>query len=99
MQGFSDNHHVYDCRSAKVADVEFNLILMSKRFIFIIALVAFAAFEGFYYSRNMQKSASDSDYQKAFLRVTVKLFNAIWFDFALDALNIVLKSAISSSVS
>jgi membrane-bound lytic murein transglycosylase D len=40
---------------------------MRKRFIFIIALVAFAAFEGFYYSRNLKTTAADLDYQKAFL--------------------------------
>ena len=40
---------------------------MSKRFIFIIALVVFAAFEGFFYTNNLKTSASDSDYQKAFL--------------------------------
>ena len=41
---------------------------ISKRLIFIFALVAFAAFEGFYYSRNKEKAAADLDYQKAFLR-------------------------------
>ena len=40
---------------------------MSKRFIFIFLLIAFAAFEGFYYSRNREKTAGDLDYQKAFL--------------------------------
>jgi hypothetical protein len=54
---------------------------MSKRFIFIIALVAFAAFEGFYYSRNMQKSASDSDYQKAFQHSN-KIFSLVLPDKA-----------------
>jgi membrane-bound lytic murein transglycosylase D len=40
---------------------------MSKRFIFIFLLIAFAVFEGFYYSRNREKTAGDLDYQKAFL--------------------------------
>jgi hypothetical protein len=40
---------------------------MSKRFIFIFLLIAFAAFEGFYYSRNREKTVADLDYQKAFL--------------------------------
>jgi membrane-bound lytic murein transglycosylase D len=54
---------------------------MSKRFIFIFALVAFAAFEGFYYSRNMDKSASDVDYQKAFLHSN-KIFSLVLPDKA-----------------
>jgi len=54
---------------------------MSKRFIFIFALVAFAAFEGFYYSRNMTKSASDVDYQKAFLHSN-KIFSLVLPDKA-----------------
>ncbi len=40
---------------------------MSKRIIFIIALLAFAAFEGFYYTKNLKRTAADIDYQKAFL--------------------------------
>lgn len=40
---------------------------MKKRFIFIFALVAFAAFEGFLYTKNLKRTASDQDYQKAFL--------------------------------
>ncbi len=40
---------------------------MKKRFLFIFALVAFAAFEGFLYTKNLKKTASDQDYQKAFL--------------------------------
>jgi len=39
---------------------------MSKRIIFIFTLIAFAAFEGFYFSRNLTNTASDLDYQKAF---------------------------------
>lgn len=54
---------------------------MSKRFIFIFALVAFAAFEGFYYSRNLQNSASDIDYQKAFLHSN-KIFSLVLPDKA-----------------
>jgi hypothetical protein len=54
---------------------------MSKRFIFIFALVAFAAFEGFYYSRNLDKSASDVDYQKAFLHSN-KIFSLVLPDKA-----------------
>jgi membrane-bound lytic murein transglycosylase D len=54
---------------------------MSKRIIFIFALVVFAAFEGFYYSRNLQKSASDTDYQKAFLHSN-KIFSLVLPDKA-----------------
>jgi len=54
---------------------------MSKRFIFIFALIAFAAFEGFYYSRNLTKSASDIDYQKAFLHSN-KIFSLVLPDKA-----------------
>ena len=54
---------------------------MSKRIIFIFALVVFAAFEGFYYSRNLQKSASDIDYQKAFLHSN-KIFSLVLPDTA-----------------
>jgi membrane-bound lytic murein transglycosylase D len=54
---------------------------MSKRFIFIFALLAFAAFEGFYYSRNMEKSASDIDYQKAFLHSN-KIYSLVLPDIA-----------------
>lgn len=54
---------------------------MSKRFIFIFALIAFAAFEGFYYSRNLQKSATDTDYQKAFLHSN-KIFSLVLPDKA-----------------
>lgn len=54
---------------------------MSKRFIFIFALVAFAAFEGFYYSRNMEKSVSDIDFQKAFLHSN-KIFSLVLPDKA-----------------
>jgi len=54
---------------------------MSKRFIFIFALVAFAAFEGFYYSRNSERSAADSDYQKAFLHSN-KIFSLVLPDKA-----------------
>jgi hypothetical protein len=54
---------------------------MSKRFLFILALLAFAAFEGFYYSRNMQKTASDIDYQKAFIHSN-KIFALVLPDTA-----------------
>lgn len=54
---------------------------MSKRFLFILALLAFAAFEGFYYSRNMQKTASDVDYQKAFIHSN-KIFALVLPDTA-----------------
>lgn len=54
---------------------------MSKRFIFIFVLVAFAAFEGFYYSRNTGKSPSDLDYQKAFLHSN-KIFSLVLPDTA-----------------
>jgi hypothetical protein len=54
---------------------------MSKRFIFIFALVAFAAFEGFYYTRNSEKSPSDADYQKAFLHSN-KIFSLVLPDKA-----------------
>jgi len=54
---------------------------MSKRFIFIFALVAFAAFEGFYYSRNLQKTASDIEYHKAFLHSN-KIFSLVLPDTA-----------------
>lgn len=54
---------------------------MSKRIIFIFAFVVFAAFEGFYYSRNLQKSASDIDYQKAFLHSN-KIFSLVLPDKA-----------------
>ena len=54
---------------------------MSKRFIFIFLLVAFAAFEGFYYTRNLQKSASDVEYQKAFLHSN-KIFSLVLPDKA-----------------
>jgi len=54
---------------------------MSKRFIFIFVLVAFAAFEGFYYSRSLQKTASDLDYQKAFLHSN-KIFSLVLPDKA-----------------
>lgn len=54
---------------------------MSKRFLFIFLLIAFAAFEGFYYSRNQGKSASDLDYQKAFLHSN-KIFSLVLPDRA-----------------
>jgi len=54
---------------------------MSKRFIFIFSLVAFAAFEGFYYSRNSEKSAADADYQKAFIHSN-KIFSLVLPDNA-----------------
>ena len=54
---------------------------MSKRFIFIFLLVAFAAFEGFYYTRNLQKSATDVEYQKAFLHSN-KIFSLVLPDKA-----------------
>lgn len=54
---------------------------MSKRFIFIFVFVAFAAFEGFYYSRSKEKSASDTDYQKAFLHSN-KIFSLVLPDKA-----------------
>jgi membrane-bound lytic murein transglycosylase D len=54
---------------------------MSKRFIFIFALVAFAAFEGFYYTRNTEKTAYDADYQKAFLHSN-KIFSLVLPDKA-----------------
>ena len=54
---------------------------MSKRIIFIIALVAFAAFEGFYYTNNLKKSASDIDYQKAFIHSN-KIFSLVLPDKA-----------------
>ncbi len=54
---------------------------MSKRFIFIFALLAFAAFEGFYYTRNKEKSATDIDYQKAFQRSN-KIFSLVLPDKA-----------------
>jgi hypothetical protein len=54
---------------------------MSKRFIFIFLLVAFAAFEGFYYTRNLQKSVTDVEYQKAFLHSN-KIFSLVLPDKA-----------------
>jgi hypothetical protein len=54
---------------------------MSKRIIFIFALVAFAAFEGFYYTRNKEKSATDIDYQKAFQHSN-KIFSLVLPDKA-----------------
>jgi len=54
---------------------------MSKRIIFIIALVAFVAIEGFHYSTNLKKSASDIDYQKAFLQSN-KIFSLVLPDKA-----------------
>ncbi len=54
---------------------------MSKRIIFIFALLAFAAFEGFYYTRNKAKSASDIDYQKAFQHSN-KIFSLVLPDKA-----------------
>ena len=54
---------------------------MSTRFIFIFLLVAFAAFEGFYYTRNLQKSATDVEYQKAFLHSN-KIFSLVLPDKA-----------------
>ena len=54
---------------------------MSKRFIFIIGLVVFAAFEGFYYTKNLQKTASDIEYQKAFLHSN-KIFSLVLPDKA-----------------
>ncbi len=49
---------------------------MKKRFVFIFVLIAFAAFEGFYYSRTLTKSASDIDYQKAFMHSN-KIFSLV----------------------
>jgi hypothetical protein len=43
--------------------------------------VAFAAFEGFYYTRNLQKSATDVEYQKAFLHSN-KIFSLVLPDRA-----------------
>ena len=54
---------------------------MSKRVIFIFALLAFAAFEGFYYTRNKENSAADIDYQKAFQRSN-KIFSLVLPDTA-----------------
>ncbi len=54
---------------------------MSKRIIFIFVLIAFAAFEGFYYSRNLKKTASDIDYQKAFQHSN-KIFSLVLPDTA-----------------
>lgn len=54
---------------------------MSKRIIFIIALLAFAAFEGFYYTKNLKKTAADVDYQKAFLHSN-KIFSLVLPDKA-----------------
>jgi len=54
---------------------------MSKRIIFIFLLVAFAAFEGFYLSKDKGNSASDSDYQKAFLHSN-KIFSLVLPDKA-----------------
>lgn len=49
---------------------------MSKRIVFILVLVAFAAFEGFYYTTNKSNSISDDDYQKAF-RHSNKIFSLV----------------------
>lgn len=49
---------------------------MKKRFLFIIVLVAFAAFEGFFYTNNLKKSASDDEYRKAFLQNN-KIFSLV----------------------
>ena len=49
---------------------------ISKRFIFIFALLAFAAFEGFYYTRTKDKTAADLDYKKAFLHSN-KIFSLV----------------------
>ena len=46
-----------------------------------MALLAFAAFEGFHYSRKPAKSASDIDYQKAFLHSN-KIFSLVLPDKA-----------------
>jgi hypothetical protein len=54
---------------------------MSKRLIFIILLLAFAAFEGFYYTKNLKKSASDVEYQKAFIHSN-KIFSLVLPDKA-----------------
>lgn len=54
---------------------------MSKRIIFIFLLVAFAAFEGFYYTRDSQKSNTDVEYQKAFLHSN-KIFSLVLPDKA-----------------
>lgn len=54
---------------------------MSKRIIFIIALLAFAAFEGFYYTKNLKRTAADIDYQKAF-RHSNKIFSLVLPDKA-----------------
>jgi len=54
---------------------------MSKRIIFIFALIAFAAFEGFYYSRKPEKSTLDIEYQKAFQQSN-KIFSLVLPDKA-----------------
>ena len=54
---------------------------MSKRILFILALVAFAAFEGFYYTNNLKKTAADVEYQKAFLHSN-KIFSLVLPDKA-----------------
>ena len=57
---------------------------MKKRIILLFILIAFAAFEGFYYSRSLKKTASDFDYQKAFLHSN-KVFSLILPDTAIFA--------------
>ncbi|MEI6062364.1 MAG: transglycosylase SLT domain-containing protein [Bacteroidota bacterium] len=56
---------------------------MNKKFIIIviISMIAFALFEGFYYSKNLQKTAADLDYQKAFLHSN-KIFSLVLPDKA-----------------
>jgi len=54
---------------------------MSKRVIFILALLVFAAFEGFYYTKNLKKTAGDIEYQKAFQHSN-KIFSLVLPDKA-----------------
>jgi membrane-bound lytic murein transglycosylase D len=44
------------------------LITMSKKVLFILVLLAFATFEGFYYTTKLEEKQSDQDYRKAFQR-------------------------------
>lgn len=54
---------------------------MKKRIIAILAIVAFASFEGFFYTKHLKHTASDADYQKAFLHSN-KIFSIVLPDTA-----------------
>ena len=54
---------------------------MRKKIIFIIVLVSFAVFEGFYYSKNLKNTAADNDYKKAFQHSN-KIFSLVLPDKA-----------------